>query len=207
VSAADCAALVLAGGRSARMGGRNKALVSLAGQPMLAHVLARLQGQAGQLGLAVAPGQPGVGSFGLPLVADHARRHRGPLAGLHAGLGWAAAQPGVHWLLLVPCDGPFLPRNLLAVLKSAAQTQACGLAVARYEQQLQPTFSLWQLDHAPAVEQALAHGQGGLMRLLKSLPYVAVDWPRAEPEPFFNVNSPADLEQAAAWLDPGRGQA
>lgn len=207
MSAAACAALVLAGGQSTRMGVVNKALAELRGQPMLSHVVARLQGQAAHLGLGIAPGHHGLESFGLPLVADQASRFRGPLAGLQAGLAWAATLPGVDWLLLSPCDGPFLPSDLASRLLSEARAQACGLAVACYAEQLQPTFSLWHLEHAPAVEHALEQGRGGLMRVLKGLPHAVVNWPAAQPEPFFNVNSPADLARAAAWLDPERPHA
>lgn len=207
MSTANCAALVLAGGQSARMGADNKALAELCGRPMLSHVLARLQGQVATLALGVAPGQQGLDTFGLPLIEDHARRYRGPLAGLQAGLAWAAGLTGIEWLLLSPCDGPFVPRDLAARLYAEAQARACGLAVACYAGQLQPTFSLWHLGHAPAIERALARGQGGLMQVLRGLPHAVVSWPAAQPEPFFNVNSPADLARAAAWLDPERPHA
>lgn len=202
-----CAALVLAGGRSSRMGQCHKALSGLGGQPMLAHVLARLRPQVSSLALSIGEPQAEFAGFGLPQVADHRPSHRGPLSGLHAGLQWAQAQPGLQYLLLCPCDAPFLPGNLARRLAESVAAGERSPAVACYAGHLQPTFSLWPLDLAGCVADALQGGQGGLMSLLNRLPHVPVDWPQAQPEPFFNVNTPAELAVAEAWLDHGRWQA
>lgn len=207
MSLAGCAALVLAGGRSSRMGLAHKALATLAGQPMLGHVLARLRPQVDRVVLSLGDDQHGFAGFGLPCVHDCRPSHRGPLSGLHAGLQWARGQTGLKHLLLCPCDAPFLPLDLAGRLAGAGDGTNLQLAVARYAGHLQPTFSLWPVGLAAEVAHALQDGQGGLMRLLRQLPCVPVDWPQAQPDPFFNVNAPADLDQARAWLDPDRGQA
>ena len=71
-----------------------------------------------------------------------------------------------------------------------------------YDGVLQPTFSLWQSRHLPFVREAVFdRGLGGLKRVLTSLPHAVVEWPLAEPPPFFNVNTQEDLASAANWLD------
>src|SRR6476646_8739863 len=84
--------VILAGGRAARMGGRDKALLPLDGRPILAWVVERLRPQVAALALN-ANGDPArFASFGLPVLADATDDHPGPLAGVLAGLDWAAAE-------------------------------------------------------------------------------------------------------------------
>ena len=88
----EIAGIVLAGGRSTRMGGGDKGLLTLAGRPVLAHVLARFGSQVETLALN-ANGDPSrFDAFGLPVVADTVEGFAGPLAGILAGLEWAASR-------------------------------------------------------------------------------------------------------------------
>ena len=107
------AGLILAGGRSSRMGGGTpKALIELGGATLLARVAAALSPQVVEL--AVNP-PPGVDFFGLdlPVVRDGTPTFEGPLAGVLAGLVHASAlSPGPTHLLTTPVDLPFLPRDL-----------------------------------------------------------------------------------------------
>ena len=71
-----------------------------------------------------------------------------------------------------------------------------------YQGVLQPTFSLWQNHHLGAIRNAVVEqGRGGIKHLLTSLPHEVVEWPTSEPPPFFNINTPEDLESAEQWLD------
>ena len=108
--------LVLAGGQARRMGGGDKALISIGGQPILARVLARLKPDCTRIVLN-ANGDPlRFASFGLPVVPDSVPGFAGPLAGILAGLDWAAANaPGIDWMASVPGDCPFLPADLVGL--------------------------------------------------------------------------------------------
>lgn len=78
--------VVLAGGKSSRMGGGDKALLQLGGRPLLDHVLERLRPQVAEIVLnANDPGR--FAAFGLPVVADRLAGQMGPLAGIHASPG------------------------------------------------------------------------------------------------------------------------
>ncbi|MCA0452219.1 MAG: NTP transferase domain-containing protein, partial [Proteobacteria bacterium] len=105
------AGVVLAGGLSRRMGGGDKALRPLAGKPMLAHVLDRAARQVGAMVLNVNGDPARFAEFGLPCVADSVSGFAGPLAGVLAGLDWAAANaPDAELVASFPSDAPFLPR-------------------------------------------------------------------------------------------------
>ena len=105
ISANDITGLILAGGLSTRMGGRDKGLQLLEGRPMITHIIERLQPQVGPLLINANQNQEAYELFSLPIIADVISNFVGPLAGLHAGLSHCTTP----YLLSVPCDCPFFP--------------------------------------------------------------------------------------------------
>src|ERR1700689_3686216 len=124
--------LVLAGGLARRMGGGDKARITIGGVSILQRVLVCLKPQCGRI-IINANGDPArFADTGLPVVADSVPDFAGPLAGILAGLDWVAANaPDVEWLLSVPGDCPFLPKNLVEQLHAARAAAAPPLARAR----------------------------------------------------------------------------
>ena len=105
--------LVLAGGLARRMGGGDKALIDIGGITILDRVLARLRPQCTGIVLNANGDASRFSRFGLPVIADDIPGFAGPLAGILAGLDWAAKNaPGADWVVSVPGDCPFLPRDL-----------------------------------------------------------------------------------------------
>lgn len=201
------AGVILAGGRSRRMGGGHKSLELLAGRPMLQCVIDRVAPQVGDLALSVERASSAWAAFGLPQLVDPRPGEQGPLGGLLAAMRRFSGRAG--WLLLVPCDAPFLPRDLAPRLLSSVGSSDAGAVSAVFEGELQPTFSLWRLDLLPRVEAiARANRQAGLKFLLRALPAAYCEWRPApagegtgsQPPPFFNINERADLDQARVWL-------
>ena len=196
------AGVILAGGRSSRMAVSRKALVQLNGQPMLRHVIDRLQAHLDPLLLSSDRETTDFQSFNLTVVPDLLPDFHGPLMGLCSALQYLSDKGFNNGLVLCPCDAPFIPDNLVQVLLDARQNENKEVVVISYEGVLQPTFSLWQNQHLPVIREAvLDKGMGGLKHLLMSLPYTTVEWATVEPSPFFNVNTPAELETASLWLD------
>ena len=196
--------VVLAGGRSTRMGGREKALLDLAGQPMLAHVLKRFAPQVGRLAIN-ANGDPArFAAFGLPVIPDEVPGHPGPLAGILAALRWAASEDvGARRVATVSSDAPFIPADLVARLSDAAK--ADGIAVARSEGQVHPLAALWPLGIADELERALATGERRVQRWVEMQGMTAVDFALIRIgdrsiDPFLNVNAPADLAEAETLM-------
>lgn len=192
--------VVLVGGRSRRMAGVNKALQNLAGRPLLSHVITRIQGQCSGVYLSVESIDPLWERFGLPQIADTQAGSNGPLGGVLAAL--EAIKQQSDWLLLVPCDAPFLPLDLAKCLSQLAQAEQSSAALVAYQDQWQPTFSLWRVDLLPALRTAVEEqGQRGLKEFLLTQSPAVLDWPEQQPSPFFNINRPQDLTEAAALLD------
>lgn len=176
------------------MGGADKALLPLDGRPLIDHVLARFAPQVGALAISANGPAARFDGQGLPVLAD-AEGHlgEGPLAGLIAGLDWAAGQ-GAAWLATVSCDMPFLPGDLVARL--AADGAPRG-AMASSGGRLHPTAALWPVDARQIVAARFAAGERRLRAALQDPAEVAFP---DSPDPFANINAPADLAAAAARL-------
>jgi molybdopterin-guanine dinucleotide biosynthesis protein A len=202
------AGVILTGGRSSRMGVVHKALLEVQGQPLLQYVIDKLQPHVAPLLLSCQNGADEFDRFGLNRVPDLVSNFNGPLTGLYSALQYVSDRGLDNGLVLVPCDAPFMPENLVQTLVDAATGDVKPVVVVSCQGVLQPTFSLWQVHHLPVIRKAVAgQGREGLKHMLASLPHTIVEWPAAEPSPFFNVNTPADLRAAAVFIERFAGNA
>ncbi len=194
--------VILAGGRSSRMAGQSKALLDLNGSPLLQQVIQRMRPQVSSLLLSVERENAQLRTFGLPQVADIRPGSQGPLGGLLAAM--EALPPGSDCLLLAPCDAPFLPLDLGQRLAQGLALHDRAGCMARYENELQPTFSLWHRRLLPELRCAvLDDGLAGFKQFLDRVCLAILDWEPAEVSPFFNINTPADLARARLLLESG----
>jgi molybdopterin-guanine dinucleotide biosynthesis protein A len=197
----NIAGVILAGGRSRRMGGGDKSLTPLAGRPLIAHVIGRLRPQVARLAIN-ANGDPArFSSLGLPVIADTVPGFAGPLAGLLAGLHWAEAA-GMRFIATAAADTPLFPTDLVQRLAAAAGD---AIAIARSGGRSHPVFGLFPVDRAGDLAAFIARGESlRVSDWLAGQAVVAVDFADAAAgglDPFFNVNTPADLEAAGHALD------
>lgn len=191
-------AVILAGGLARRMGGGDKPLRSIAGRPLLAHVIERLQPQCGALALN-ANGDPSRFSrFALPVIADTVHDFPGPLAGVLAAMEWAAtAHPEAQHVLTVPGDCPFLPRDLVARLDQARRAENAEIAVAASGGHLHPVIALWPVALREALRTVLVDEDiRKVERFTARYRRAEVEWPVTPFDPFFNANTPEDVAEA-----------
>lgn len=182
------------------MGVPSKALAELDGRAMIDHVVDRFAPQVDELWLSVASSPGPIGHLDYRQLIDPEPRHCGPLAGLVQGL---IALPDNGWLMLVPCDAPLLPMDLVERLLDAPGDEHLAV-VAQEGAQRHPTFSAWRKAALPDVARALSASKG-LWQTLASLPHAVANWPLIQPSPFYNVNEPGDLQRVEAWLaTPGQ---
>lgn len=184
--------VVLCGGAGRRMGGADKALLRLAGQPLVTHLQDRLEPQVARLALS-ANGDPARLAFtGLPVLPDGAGA--GPLAGILAALDWAAAA-GADAVASAAVDTPFLPCDLVPRLWLAGDG---GLAVARCGGRLHPTAGLWPVSLRASLRAQLEAGQFKVMAFAEGA--AVADFTADTPDPFLNLNTPEDLALAERAL-------
>jgi molybdopterin-guanine dinucleotide biosynthesis protein A len=198
MSAIPTLGLVLAGGLARRMGGGDKPRTSIGGATILSRVLERLKPQCARL-ILNANGDPArFADTGLPVIADDVPGFAGPLAGILAGLDWAAAHaPKIEYVASVPGDCPFLPRDLVARLHQARISSGQPLACTRSGEWRHPVVGVWPVALRADLRHALTKDDLRKIELWTARHGVALaDWPVEPVDPFFNVNTLEDVAAA-----------
>lgn len=191
---------ILAGGQSRRMGGGDKGLLTIGDRTMLEHVIDRFAPQVGELALNANGDEARFAKFGFPVLADPVPGYAGPLAGVLAGLDWAAGR-GVANIVTAAADTPFLPADLVARLLDAAVAQGRQIALARTATGLHPTFGLWPVALRDDLRTALSAGVRKVVDWTDRHGAASAEFPVGEFDPFFNVNTPEDLDNAQDYLE------
>jgi len=192
--------LILAGGLARRMGGGDKARTRIGGATILERVLKRLQPQCSRTILNANGDTTRFADTGLTVVSDNVADFAGPLAGVLAGLDWAAENaPDQEWLVSVPGDCPFLPADLLLRLHEARREAGTPLACARSGEWRHPTVALWPVALREDLRHALVTEGLRKIEVWTGRHGVALaHWPAAPIDPFMNVNTPDDAARAEA---------
>lgn len=188
----DTAAVILAGGAGARIGG-NKALVKLSGRTLVERVADVLRPSV--RALAVVGDDAAARLAGGVALVDPDGRRAGPLYGILAALDWGR-ELGAGWMMVAPCDAPFLPKDVVERLRQAAA--ASGVAYAETHDGMHPLVSVWRSDLAGWLRDEMADGHPAVRRLLSEAGAARVMFERASD--FFNVNTPDELKRAEALL-------
>lgn len=194
--------VILAGGQATRMGGGDKGLRLLGGQSLLERVQGRLAPQVDRLALN-ANGDPArFSTIGLPVIRDSIEGFAGPLAGVLAGLDWAADQ-GAETIVTAAADTPFFPCDLVPQLLLAAEGMAHPLVLAATPdtdrgRARHPTFGLWPVALRDELREALDRGVRKVVQWTQQHGGREAMFPHEDA--FFNVNTPEDLARAETMI-------
>ena len=194
--------VILAGGGGRRFGGRDKALVALAGQSLIERGIDRLAPQVAAL-LVNANGDAGrFASLGLPVIGDGIE-DGGPLAGVLGAMEWAAGtRPDLRYILTIAVDTPFFPENYREKMMDHLHEDDAVLACAASAGRLHPVFSLWPVDLAGSLRAALiGEGLRKVRVFMNRYSCARVAFPLDDgQDPFFNINTAEDWRQAQKRL-------
>jgi len=183
---------VLAGGRGLRMNAADKGLMPFAGRPLIGHVIARLRPQVGSIIVSANRHHDAYARLGFPVVTDRDGDFSGPLAGISRVLEEVISP----YVLIVPCDMPFLPPDLAGRLSTALTAQDAEAAIARGAGRLQPLCLLLRQDVQGSLGAYRDAGGLKVRNWVLSLRHCIVDFPDC-PEAFCNINTPDNLRTAA----------
>ena len=178
--------VVLAGGKATRMGGKDKGLMELNGQPLWRHVAGKLAGQVDAVVISANRNLAVYQASGYPVIQDSLADFPGPLAGMLAVM----QQVNSEWFLFCPCDTPAIPEDLAARLRAGA-----GGAPAAWVsdgERDHPTIALLHRQLAPFLAEYLASGERRVMVALRQVGGKSVDCSDIK-SAFLNVNTPEDL--------------
>ncbi len=193
--------LILAGGRGSRLGGADKGLLDVDGQPLVQRVAQRLAPQVDTLLLSANRNLDRYRALGFDPLPDGPYQDAGPLAGLRAGL-LACATP---WLLAAPCDMPYLPTDLCARLLQAAPTDDARARVPFDGERHHYACLLLPRSALATVIACLDSERRSLRALLQATGWLGVDFAASEPDArhaFRNLNTPTDLAALPRHAEP-----
>jgi molybdopterin-guanine dinucleotide biosynthesis protein A len=197
--------VLLAGGRSTRMGGGDKCLRVLGRKTILARIIDRLKPQVSDIVINANGDTSRFAVFGVPVVADSIVGYAGPLAGVHAGLEWVKAnRPGVGHVVTMATDTPFFPSDLVRQLLQASDDSS-ALRIAKSEAGTHYVIGLWPITFAATLEASIKRGERKVGAWTKEHGAIEVFFPPVDVagqsvDPFFNINAPEDLASAEALL-------
>jgi molybdopterin-guanine dinucleotide biosynthesis protein A len=189
---------ILAGGLARRMGGGDKSLRTIGGRATLDRIIDRLAPQVRCVILNANADPRRFDAFHLPVVADSLPNNPGPLAGVLAALDWAAGiDPSLTWVLSLPGDAPFIPRDLVLRLHAARDANDAVLACATSDNRTHPVIALWPVSIRDELRHAVAdQGVRKVEDFAQRYRRATVDWPVTPVDPFFNINTPDELAEA-----------
>ena len=194
--------LILAGGRSRRMGGGDKTLRSLGGVSLLERVISLAKPQVDQLVINANGDITRFSQFGITVIKDVIDDFPGPLAGVLTGMEWAHQnRPHCKWIASFACDAPFAPLDLvkkfLCSVSKEKVTMACAVSGGREH----PVFGLWPVSLAGNLRSAIVEEKTRKVDFWTARFSVArVEWKTIPVDPFFNVNREKDLKRAEEFL-------
>jgi molybdopterin-guanine dinucleotide biosynthesis protein A len=198
------AGIILAGGLARRMGGQDKGLMRLGGTPFLDRVIDRLGAQVDVLAINANGDASRYAEFRLPIVADGIPDAAGPLAGVLAGMEWAAGQ-GCAWVATAATDTPFFPTDLVDRLRAEVEESGSRLGCASSGGRAHPVFGLWAVDLRDDLKAALVkEGIRKVDQWTARHRLAVVDFAALPYDPFFNANRPEDLATAEQMLHEHR---
>jgi molybdenum cofactor guanylyltransferase len=154
-----------------------------------------LRPQVGELLISANRNLDAYRCFGYPVAQDLDPSFAGPLAGLASAMLTA----GTEYVVVVPCDCPLLPPDLVAVLAAALERDQADISVAHDGERMQPVVALLRQDLLPNLQACLRSGERKMALWLARHRVALADF-SSRPEIFFNVNTPlqrAELE--ARW--------
>lgn len=198
---------ILAGGRSSRMGGNEKAFLELAGQPLIQIALERLRPQAETV-IVNANGDPArMKILEVPVQKDVFTGFAGPLAGVHASMHWTKQnRPHATHICTIAADTPFFPNDLVVKLEENADTPDT-IVLAASNGFRHPVFGLWPVSLIKNLEDFLETGETGkVMAFVKQHDWKETnfddrDIDAVSIDPFFNINTPDELEMARQFQE------
>jgi molybdopterin-guanine dinucleotide biosynthesis protein A len=196
-------AVILAGGAARRLGGGDKPLRTLGGKPILQWIIERIQPQVQFLAIS-ANGDPSrFSTYALPILPDQSP-DLGPMSGILASLEWTKrTTPNASHVLTLSGDTPFIPLDLVHRLSSAPDIGASDIITASSAGHPHPTIAFWPVSAIEPIKNALSeHKNRRVLDWLSIFTAHAVEWDTQPIDPFFNINTPDDLEEAERRIIP-----
>ena len=193
----DPLGVILAGGLSRRMEGTEKSLLNINEIPLIARVTDRMKQQVPEMIINANGDEERFSFLDLPVVRDTVEGFAGPLAGVLSGMRWASENTTATHIITAASDTPFFPMDYVGNMVRETVSNDVRIALASSNDRRHPVFGLWTIDLADELEDFLVKQEGRkVMMFVERHPNCLVEFEGSDPDPFFNVNTPDDMQLA-----------
>lgn len=190
-------AVILAGGLSSRMKEKNKTLKKINNKVIFDIILNNIQSQVDKIIINSNSEEKIFIKYNLKVISDNLKGFLGPLAGIHASLNWLIKNDKeVNWLVTIPCDTPFLPKNLIDVLLKEAIRGKHKIVIATSKEKTHPTIGIWHLSLFNDLDSSIKKGVRKILQWASRHSLGYVEFKNSEYDPFFNINYKEDILKA-----------
>ena len=189
-------AVILAGGMARRMGGDDKGLVELNGEAMIKHTIDRIKPQVKEILINANRNQTRYAEFGFKVISDEHSGFLGPLAGMITAMG----QTDADYLLVVPCDCPLLPLDLVPRMLAVIEAEKAEIAVASDGEYEQPVVLLLKPSLRDSMKAFLEAGERKVDFWYIKHHFVVATF-ADQPNAFVNVNTPEQKQRLATEIN------
>lgn len=186
--------VILAGGKSCRFGGNDKGLMTLAGKPMIEYVIDAITPQVDEIIINANRNIEVYANYGFRIIQD-SFNYAGPMAGMAAGIEASAT----NFVLTLPCDGPWLPEQLVSRLNKRLELSRAMVSIAHDGERMQPVFALFRREILPEILSYLNAGDRKLQLWLSQQNLAIADF-SDHPDAFVNVNTPEERDRVEMIL-------
>ena len=187
-------AVILAGGRARRMQGRDKGLIELSGKPLIQYVIDTIKSQVNEIFISANRNIEEYKRFDYQVLSDVQQDFPGPLAGIAA----AFQQCKTEYLLVVPCDTPFLPTNLASSLLTQLKQDNVDVCIAHDGNRLQPLVALLSRSLGPKLDESIQAGHLKVERWMLEQTHCIARF--STQNEFININNEDELLRAEQLL-------
>ena len=192
----NLAVLIMVGGKSSRIGGGIKSLLEFNNKKIFDRILNRLQPQIERIIINCNKQNKEIIKYNYPIIKDIKKGYLGPLAGIHAGMKWLSKNnPGIHWLITVSGDSPFIPCDLVKKFEKII-TNKSKIILAKSNKRIHPTIGAWNIALLNDLEKHLDNGTRKILKWAEMHPLEFVDFSHKNYDPFFNINTKEDINKA-----------
>jgi len=189
-------ALIMIGGQSKRMGGGIKSFIEFNHKSLLDRIIERASPQVNKMIINCNNKNKKLLKYDMPVIADLKQNYLGPLAGIHSAMNWIINnEPQIKWLVSLPGDTPFIPKNLISSFKKKI-TSKSKIILAQSNNKIHPVIGAWHTSLFENLDNNLDQGVRKIMSWAKMHPIDYIDYSIENYDPFFNINSKDDINIA-----------
>ena len=193
----DLCAVILTGGRSSRMGGGIKSLKKFNNKYIFDRIFENLQTQVDKVIINSNDSENLFVKYKVEVIKDRLGGFLGPLAGIHASFEWLNKNaPYINWLVTVPGDTPFIPKNLVKKLLDKVKNTNHKIVLAQSNGRTHPIIGIWHSNLFESLKNSLNSGNRKIMNWASQNSLGYEEFTNSKYDPFFNINCKEDLIEA-----------